>query len=397
MGISATLRFRARSGAAALGLVLLLGLAPLGAQAPAPKLFIGLFKENVVAVLDTASNRIVDRIPIPAGPHGLAITPDGTTLFASSDGDSKVSVIDTATDKVTQTIEVGNSPHGLAMAPDGRLLLAAVFGASSVVFIDTATKQVVGRVAVPSPHNIAISPDGRTAYVAAQAKGSLGLAILDLPSMAQRGFFPLDKTPRALSFSPDGRKLYYTLAGSDSVQDLATADNVLEAQVPVGASPHLPLFSADGKSALVVSQGPGELYIIDTARGQVSGKVKVGAMPHWIALSADGRTAYVTNEGSGDLCLVDLASRSLVATIPLGQAPRKLVIQPSGGARVSISGFSFPDRVSVAPGGTVTWTNRDAVTHTVTADDRSWDSGELAQGQSYSVVFRTPGSYAYHC
>jgi plastocyanin len=45
----------------------------------------------------------------------------------------------------------------------------------------------------------------------------------------------------------------------------------------------------------------------------------------------------------------------------------------------------------------VTWTNTDAVPHTVTSVDRLWDSGQLGRGESYSVALYQPGTYAYLC
>src|SRR5262245_26624273 len=76
-----------------------------------PKAYVGLFKDNAVAVIDTATNSLLKTIPAPAGPHGLVVTPDARSIYVSSDGDSKVSVIDTLTDTVTATIEVGKTPH----------------------------------------------------------------------------------------------------------------------------------------------------------------------------------------------------------------------------------------------------------------------------------------------
>jgi plastocyanin len=72
---------------------------------------------------------------------------------------------------------------------------------------------------------------------------------------------------------------------------------------------------------------------------------------------------------------------------------------PSGGGNaVSISVSAYkPATITVAPGMTVTWTNNDPVVHTVTADDSSWDSGDLSQGQTFSRTFDTAGTYAYHC
>jgi amicyanin len=56
-----------------------------------------------------------------------------------------------------------------------------------------------------------------------------------------------------------------------------------------------------------------------------------------------------------------------------------------------------PNPITIAPGSTVTWTNRDGAPHTVTADDGSWGSSTLRQGGTYSHVFTSPGSYTYHC
>ena len=65
---------------------------------------------------------------------------------------------------------------------------------------------------------------------------------------------------------------------------------------------------------------------------------------------------------------------------------------------VSIQDFSFnPGQITVAPGTTVTWTNQGPSPHTTTADDGSWDSGLLQQGEDFSFTFDKPGTYTYHC
>jgi|SRR5215210_673508 len=65
---------------------------------------------------------------------------------------------------------------------------------------------------------------------------------------------------------------------------------------------------------------------------------------------------------------------------------------------VSIQDFSFsPSQITVAPGTTVTWVNKGPSPHTTTADDGSWDSGKLQQGEDFSFTFDKPGTYTYHC
>ena len=54
-----------------------------------------------------------------------------------------------------------------------------------------------------------------------------------------------------------------------------------------------------------------------------------------------------------------------------------------------------PDRIEVAVGQTITWTNRDFVPHTVTAP--GIESGDLAEGKSWSMVAKEKGEIAYIC
>ena len=53
-----------------------------------------------------------------------------------------------------------------------------------------------------------------------------------------------------------------------------------------------------------------------------------------------------------------------------------------------------PGTVTVAVGGTVTWTNNDIVTHTTT--QTGWN-GEVAPGARFARVFPTAGSFDYRC
>ena len=180
------------------------------APAAGPKAYVGLFKDDAVAVIDVTQNRVLSTIPVPKGPHGLVITPDGRKVYVSSDGASTVSVIDTGKDAVVATIDVGANPHGLAMSRDGRKVLVSGFGSDRVLVIDTASEKVTGEVAVPQVHNGAISPDGSRAWVGSQKQGETAIYVIDLQTMKRVGSLALDKTPRALDTSPDGKRVYFT-------------------------------------------------------------------------------------------------------------------------------------------------------------------------------------------
>jgi plastocyanin len=56
-----------------------------------------------------------------------------------------------------------------------------------------------------------------------------------------------------------------------------------------------------------------------------------------------------------------------------------------------------PPSLSVKAGDKITFVNDDDDAHTATADDASWDSEGLNQGQKWTHVFTKAGKVAYHC
>ena len=63
-----------------------------------------------------------------------------------------------------------------------------------------------------------------------------------------------------------------------------------------------------------------------------------------------------------------------------------------------IEGMKFvPERLVVAAGDRITWTNRDFVPHTVTAKAANVESGDLAQDARWTWTARQKGEMPYIC
>lgn len=56
-----------------------------------------------------------------------------------------------------------------------------------------------------------------------------------------------------------------------------------------------------------------------------------------------------------------------------------------------------PARIEIPAGSTVVWTNADPLQHSVTADDKRWDSGLVDANGTYRRRFDRPGTYTFHC
>ncbi len=67
-------------------------------------------------------------------------------------------------------------------------------------------------------------------------------------------------------------------------------------------------------------------------------------------------------------------------------------------ATLRIVDLAFDPATATVPlGTTVTWTNGGAAVHTVTATDRSFDSGLIGAGATWSRTFDQAGTYAFLC
>jgi plastocyanin len=83
-----------------------------------------------------------------------------------------------------------------------------------------------------------------------------------------------------------------------------------------------------------------------------------------------------------------------VAAAPAASAQHVMASGPT--VDVGFDTFA-PPAIDVLTGDTVTWMNDSSRQHTVTADDGSFDSGQIPVGGMYAQRFATPGTFAYHC
>ncbi|MFK7940157.1 MAG: copper-binding protein [Roseovarius sp.] len=65
---------------------------------------------------------------------------------------------------------------------------------------------------------------------------------------------------------------------------------------------------------------------------------------------------------------------------------------------VTIKAFRFvPETIIAKPGDIIRWTNQDIAPHTATADDFSWDTGELAYREQAELIVTADMLPQYFC
>src|SRR6202021_3010371 len=91
---------------------ILVGLVlPVSLQAQNYRLYVDNSNDQSVSVIDLNSLKMVDDIKIGAMQiHGLAVRPDGKTLFVTVESDHTLRIVDTATGETKPTIK-HTAPH----------------------------------------------------------------------------------------------------------------------------------------------------------------------------------------------------------------------------------------------------------------------------------------------
>lgn len=106
---------------------------------------------NLVHVLDTTTNTVIAEVSVPGKAAGIALTPDGTRLYAAlSFNADTVAVVDTSTNSLMTTIPVSGDAGSVAVTPDGTRAYVTM-GPNNISVIDTATNTVVDTVSVSCP------------------------------------------------------------------------------------------------------------------------------------------------------------------------------------------------------------------------------------------------------
>src|ERR1700678_1496646 len=140
-------------------------------------LYFAVTGDDEVAVIDAATLNPKDYSPaetdihVGFDPDYVAVTPDGSQLWAADTGPqtspsspTAISVISTATDKVTATLRLPVAPAQIAFSPSGAT--AYVTTAWGLLVYNTATEHLTALVrGLGDPNGVAISPNGSTVYV----------------------------------------------------------------------------------------------------------------------------------------------------------------------------------------------------------------------------------------
>jgi len=210
-------------------------------------------------------------MPFSALAAGLAISPDGSTLYVANYQNDSLSIINTSTRTVSkevvffapgQTTAIGEMPYWPVVLSDSKGAPVKTYVSSQrdgqVLSVSPSGSFKVIKVG-GEPNRMALSADQLRLYV---ANGDLDeIEVIDTTtdalksriSVARPGYPYKGSSPNSVALSPNGRSLYATLGGENAVAVIDVASQQLLGRIPTGWYPSSVTVSADGKKLFVVN------------------------------------------------------------------------------------------------------------------------------------------------
>ena len=322
-------------------IVLILGGRSLAAQAPSPALLVLEKGDNMLAIVDPATLKIVGRVSAGPDPHEIEASRDGKLAYISNYGGSDsslhtISVVDLVVQMSLPPIELGalHSAHGLAIA-GGKLYFTAETN-KVVGRYDPGTQAIdwVMGTGQDRTHMVLVSADLSRVFTSNVSSATISI----IEQVDTAGFgpggprktwrvtnVPAGRGSEGFDLSPDGKQIWVANAqdGTVTIIDVAAKKPVQTFPVPVRGN-RLKI-TRDGRQALVSGSPSGQskanLVILDFATHKELKTFDLGGGSAGILIVPDGSRAFVAVSGADKVAVVDLKKLELAGSIATGKGP----------------------------------------------------------------------------
>ncbi len=372
----------------------------LALTADGGRLFVVCEGTDEVVAFDTATGRILRRIPVGHVPKAVSFSPDGKHLYTPNSWSDSVSEIDAASLEVIRTLPAGAEPNAAVTDRAGAFLYVANRIGNDVSVIDLREGKECNRlVAGRGASYLALDGDGRHILAThiypkigefrAQPESEITVIDTDRQVVVERRALHNSAGVFHVVTSTDGRLGIAAEIRPKNLVPLAHiehggvfANSLAVFGEDIGETVHVPIdeldryyttpfdvvIAPDKTAAYVSTTGSDSITIIDIPRmlahvrstdrralatdlsasaNYVSGRIAVGQGPKGLALAPGGKRLYVANRTGDTISIIDTVSRKVTATLSLG-GPSTLSAQRRGEQLFYSSRFAFQGHMGCA-------------------------------------------------
>lgn len=288
-----------------------------------------------MSVIDPATYKVIETIPVGNQPQHVVPSWDLKTLWVNNDLGDSLTAIDPATGKAGRTLDVSD-PYNLYFTPNGKYAVVMASMDRELVFRDPRTMKVAKTVPVDCAgvNHADFSADGRYFIVSCEFSGELlkvdteKMKIVGQQRLPKQGAMPQD-----VKLSPDGGTFYIADMMAHGMWVLDGEKFTTPELLPTGKGAHGLYVSRDSKQMYVTNRGEGSVSVFDFAKDELTAKWHLpdGGSPDMGGVSADGKVLWLSGRYDAEVYAIDTATGKQLARIPVGSGPHGLAVYPQPG------------------------------------------------------------------
>ena len=254
-------------------------------------------------------SKLLALVELHARGHDWAQTENQDRLFVSTPESNEVAVVETASWKVLKYLKVGPFPARLALQPDEQYLWVATEVQtmerveSGVTVIRTGDLEIAARIDTGyGPHDLALSDDNRYAFVSNARSGTV--SIIDVRTLEKVKDIFTGNHPLSIAFSPLAQALYVSDRADGTIVVIDAEQHEIIARIEATPGLGQIRFAPDGRLGFVVNPENDYLYILDAALNRIVQAGDLGEEPDQVSFSDE--LAYVRHRGSELILMLPL-------------------------------------------------------------------------------------------
>ena len=308
--------------------------------------------EASASLLDLSSGKEISRIETGAGPHEVAVSPDGKTAVVANYGartsGSTLTVINIPEKRSVKTIDLKlyHRPHGIVYMTDGIHVVVTTEQEKKVIVVNVDSGEVTKSIDTASEvsHMVAVAQKTNTAFVANIGSGSVTVA--DLKEGKRLENIATGRGAEGIDISPDGKEVWVSNRSADTVSIIDANTLKVVGEVDCESFPIRVKFTVDGKHVLVSNARKGDVAVIDSKarkiikripmavtsvekrEGRLFSQFEGSPVPVGILVHPNGKHAYVANTNADVVTIIDLENWEIAGRLQAGKEPDGMGYSP---------------------------------------------------------------------
>ena len=272
--------------------------------------------------------------------------PDVLNIVVANQQSASASLL-TSDGARSKHIAVGNGPHEAAISDDGRIAVVTVYGAkvagNQLAVIDLTRDSVIRTIDLGTytrPHG-AVFLSNAPRRVAVTSEATKFVVIVNVDNGTIEKAIPTNARASHMIAVPADRKLGYTAnIIDDNVSEIDLVGGTFVRTFAVPPRPEGIAVSPDGSEVWVGSNQTGAVTIISTKSGEITHTISGATFPYRLSSSPDGSIMAIVDATGNKVHFADVATHQMIGSVGM-LSPRGVAIGPDNRtAYVTLGGGS---------------------------------------------------------